>query len=127
MTYCKACPIGTNTTRTGSTSISDCVAQAKITGIVPSSDFSVKENGTISIVCNVDGSPAPTTTWTKTTGSPPSSDRVAVNYIYDLEGKLTGVEYVIAAAIASDTGTYECKAYNKINVATKTINVSVTS
>ena len=43
-------------------------AKAQIIGTVPSSDFSVKENDTISIVCNVDGSPAPTATWTKTTG-----------------------------------------------------------
>lgn len=60
-------------------------------------------------------------------GSPPSSDRVTVNYIYDLEAKLTGVEYVITAAIASDAGTYECRASNKLNVVTKTIAVSVTS
>lgn len=60
-------------------------------------------------------------------GSPPSSDRVTVNYIYDLEAKLTGVEYVITAAIASDAGTYECTASNKLNVVTKTIAVSVTS
>ncbi|XP_058970157.2 uncharacterized protein [Pocillopora verrucosa] len=127
MTYCKACPMGTNTTTTGRTSIDDCVAKAQIIGTVPTSDFSVKENDTISIVCNVDGSPAPTATWTKTTGSPPSSDRVTVNYIYDLEAKLTGVEYVITAAIASDAGTYECRASNKLNVVTKTIAVSVTS
>ena len=43
-------------------------AKAQIIGTVPTSDFSVKENDTISIVCNVDGSPAPTATWTKTTG-----------------------------------------------------------
>ena len=43
-------------------------ARAQIIGTVPTSDFSVKENDTISIVCNVDGSPAPTATWTKTTG-----------------------------------------------------------
>lgn len=60
-------------------------------------------------------------------GSPPSSDRVTVNYIYDLEAKLTGVEYIITAAIASDAGTYECRASNKLNVVTKTIAVSVTS
>ena len=61
------------------------------------------------------------------TGPHPSSDRVTVNNIYDLESKLTGVEYVISAAIASDTGTYQCKAYNKFNVVNKQINVSVTS
>ena len=61
------------------------------------------------------------------TGSNPSSERVTMNNIYDLESKLTGVEYVISAAIASDTGTYQCKANNKVNVVTKQINVSVTS
>ena len=33
-------------------------------------------------------------------GSSPSSDRVTVNKVYDLESKLTGVEYVISGVIA---------------------------
>ena len=30
MTYCKACPMGTNTTTTGRTSIDDCVGEYQI-------------------------------------------------------------------------------------------------
>ncbi|KAJ7381185.1 hypothetical protein OS493_004785 [Desmophyllum pertusum] len=125
MTTCKACPTGTNTTYTGRTSIDDCIAPVSITGTIPTADFSVNENETISIVCNVEGSPAPTATWTKISGSPPSSDRVKINSIYDLDSKLTGVEYVISGAIAADTGTYECKATNAHSNDAKQIKVDV--
>lgn len=43
-------------------------APASITGTVPEADFSAEENETISLVCNVEGSPAPTATWSKVGG-----------------------------------------------------------
>ena len=60
-------------------------------------------------------------------GSSPSSDRVTVNKVYDLESKLTGVEYVISGVIASDSGTYKCTAANTVNVVTKEITMTVTT
>ena len=43
-------------------------ASARITGTVPEADFSAVVNETISLVCNVEGSPAPTATWSKVGG-----------------------------------------------------------
>lgn len=60
-------------------------------------------------------------------GSSPSSDRVTLNNIYDLESKLTGVEYVISGVIASDSGTYKCTAANTVNLVTKEITMTVTT
>jgi len=103
------------------------VSPASITGTVPETDFSAVANETISLVCNVEGSPAPTATWSKVGGSSPSSDRVTVNKVYDLESKLTSVEYVISGVIASDSGTYKCTAANTVNVVTKEITMTVTT
>ena len=50
---------------------------------------------------------------------------MTVNNIYDLEGKLTGVDYVISKVVASDSGIYECKASNTVNTVTKQITVAV--
>lgn len=60
-------------------------------------------------------------------GSSPSSDRVTVNNIYDLESKLTSVEYVISGVIVSDSGTYKCTAANTVNLVTKEITMTVTT
>ena len=40
---------------------------------MPDADISVKENETISLVCNVEGSPAPTATWSKVGGESATS------------------------------------------------------
>ncbi|CAH3028156.1 unnamed protein product [Porites evermanni] len=124
MTSCKACPAGTNTLQNGSQSINDCVAPVQITEIVPNADLNVIESDTFSILCNVEGSPAPDATWNKTAGSLPM-DRTTINHIYDLEAKLTGVEMVITGAVVSDSGTYECKATNTQGTVTKQIYVQV--
>ena len=58
-------------------------------------------------------------------GASPSADRVTVNNIYDLEGKLTGVDYVISKVVASDSGTYECTASNTVKTVTKQITITV--
>lgn len=52
-------------------------------------------------------------------------DCVIVNYIYDLEGKFIGVEYVIIVVIVFDVGIYECRVFNKFNVVIKMIVVFV--
>ena len=43
-------------------------APVVITETVPGSDFSVHENDTFSILCNVEGSPSPSASWNKTGG-----------------------------------------------------------
>lgn len=43
-------------------------APVAITETVPGSDFSVHENDTFSILCNVEGSPSPSASWNKTGG-----------------------------------------------------------
>jgi len=124
MTTCKTCPAGTNTTYTGSTSIDDCVAPVSITDTVPNADFSVNENETISILCTVEGSPAPTASWNKTGSSLPAG-RSTVQNIYDLDGELTGVELSITNAVSADSGTYKCEASNKLGTVTRQITVTV--
>ena len=51
--------------------------------------------------------------------------RSTINEIYDLDAKLTGVEMLITGAVASDSGTYECKATNTQGTVTKQIAVTV--
>ena len=59
------------------------------------------------------------------TGSLPSSDRLTINKIYDLDLKLSGVEYFIADAVVADSGTYECQASNVHGSATKQVTIDV--
>ena len=58
-------------------------------------------------------------------GSLPSSDRLTINNIYDLDMKLSGVEYSISSAVLDDAGTYECQASNKHGSVTKQVKVGV--
>ena len=44
-----------------------------------------------------------------------------------MDMKLSGVEYVIARAVLSDAGTYECQATNPRSAAVTLITVSVRS
>lgn len=59
------------------------------------------------------------------TGSLPPTDRLTINNIYDLDMKLSGVEYVIARAILDDAGTYECQASNRYGSVTKQVKIGV--
>ena len=43
-------------------------APVQIIETVPNADFTVSENRSFSILCNVEGSPGPTATWSKTGG-----------------------------------------------------------
>ena len=54
-------------------------APVRITGTVPDANVTVQENNTISLVCNVEGSPAPTAAWSKVGGES------AVSYHRDRE------------------------------------------
>ena len=60
-------------------------APVSITGTVPDADFSVMENETISLLCNVEGSPAPTATWSKVGGESAASYLRANENKADLE------------------------------------------
>ena len=59
------------------------------------------------------------------TGSLPSSERLAIRNIYDLDNKLTGVKYSISGAVVADSGAYECKATNKHETVTKQVTINV--
>ena len=59
------------------------------------------------------------------TGSLPSSDRLTINKIYDLDLKLSGVEYFISGAVVADSGTYECQTSNVHGSATKQVKIVV--
>ncbi|XP_068704567.1 uncharacterized protein [Montipora foliosa] len=124
-TTCKACPVGTNTTYTGSKSINDCVAPVQITETVPNTDFSVNENVTFNILCNVEGSPSPTATWSKLGGGLPDG-RSSILSLYDVESKLTGIELSVTAAVLADAGTYVCTATNVLGTVTKQVTITVT-
>ncbi|XP_068704515.1 uncharacterized protein [Montipora foliosa] len=124
-TTCKACPVGTNTTYTGSKSINDCVAPVQITETVPNTDFSVNENVTFNILCNVEGSPSPTATWSKLGGGLPVG-RSSILSLYDVESKLTGIELSVTAAVLADAGTYVCTATNVLGTVTKQVTITVT-
>ena len=45
--------------------------------------------------------------------------------MYDLDNKLTGVEYSISGAVIADTGTYECRATNEYGSVTKQVGIDV--
>jgi len=124
-TQCSACPVGTNTASTGSTSRDDCLSPVRITETIPTSDHTVYENDTIALACYIGGDPTPSVSWTKVGGSLPSSDRLTINKIYDLDLKLSGVEYFIADAVVADSGTYECQASNVHGSATKQVTIDV--
>ena len=57
--------------------------------------------------------------------SPPSSDRLTIQSVYDLDNKLAGIKYSISGAVVADSGTYECKATNKYDTATKQVKIEV--
>lgn len=57
----------------------------------------------------------------------PSSDRLTINKVYDIDMKLSGVEYTILNAALSDAGTYECLAFNMHGNVTKQVRVGVTA
>jgi len=124
-TYCHACPAGTNTASTGSTSLEDCLSPVRITQIIPTSEYTTYENETFSLACYIAGDPTPTVTWTKVGGSLPSSERLTVNNVYDLDLTLTGVELTISGAVVADSGDYECKATNKHGSVTKQVKIDV--
>ena len=58
-------------------------------------------------------------------GSLPSSDRLTVNNVYDLDSTLTGVECTISGAVVADAGTYECRATNKHGSVTRQVRIDV--
>lgn len=124
-TQCHACPVGTHTASTGSTSPEDCLSPVLITEIIPSQDYATYENESISLVCYIAGDPAPTVSWEKIGGSLPSTDRLAITNIYDLDGKLAGVEYAISTAVVADSGTYKCTATNKHDSVSRQVRISV--
>ena len=45
--------------------------------------------------------------------------------MYDLDSKLTGVEYTIFSAVVADSGDYECRATNKHGSVTKQVRLAV--
>lgn len=45
--------------------------------------------------------------------------------MYDLDSKLTGVEYSISDAVVADSGTYECKAANVHGTVGKQVTITV--
>ena len=59
------------------------------------------------------------------TGSLPSSDRLTINNVYDLDLTLTGMELTISGAVVADSGDYECKATNKYGSVTKQVRIDV--
>jgi len=124
-TNCHACPAGTNTASTGSTSLEDCLSPVRITQIIPTSDYTSYEHETISLACYIAGDPTPSVTWTKVGGSLPSSDRVTLNHVYDPDSTLTGAELTISGAVIADSGTYECRATNKHGSVTKQVRIDI--
>ena len=58
-------------------------------------------------------------------GSLPSSDRLTINNVYDLDSTLTGMELSISGAVVADSGDYECKASNKHDSVTKQVRIDV--
>lgn len=52
-------------------------------------------------------------------------DRLAITNIFDLDGKLAGVEYVISTAVVGDSGSYKCTATNKHGSDSKQVRISV--
>ena len=65
-------------------------APVRITGTVPDANVTVQENNTISLVCNVEGSPAPTATWSKVGGES------AASYLQDREKTLVCNSFQLA-------------------------------
>lgn len=124
-TQCHACPVGTHTASTGSTSLEDCLSPVRITDIIPSQDYATYENEAISLACYIAGDPTPTVSWEKVGGSLPSMDRLAITNIFDLDGKLVGVEYVISTAVVADSGGYKCTATNKHGSVSKQVRINV--
>ena len=59
------------------------------------------------------------------TGSLPSTDRLTIKNVYDLDSKLTGVELTISGAVVADSGDYECKASNKHGSDTKQVKIDI--
>lgn len=126
-TQCSACPAGTRTAGTGSTSQKDCLSPVRITAIIPSSEYTVYENYTITLTCYIEGDPTPSVEWRKVGGSLPSADRLTINKIYDLDQRLSGVEYVIDRAVLDDAGTYECSAVSQYGSAKNQVKINVMS
>ena len=58
-------------------------------------------------------------------GSLPSSDRLTINNVYDLDSTLTGMELSISGAVVADSGDYECTATNKHGSAAKQVRIVV--
>jgi len=59
------------------------------------------------------------------TGSLPSTDRLTIKNVYDLDSKLTGVELTLSGAVVADSGNYECTASNKHSSVTKQVRIDV--
>ncbi|XP_068674496.1 signal peptide, CUB and EGF-like domain-containing protein 1 [Montipora foliosa] len=124
-TQCHPCPAGTNTTGTGSTSQDACLSPVRITQTIPPTDYTVYKNETFPLACYIEGSPTPSVSWKKVGGFFPSSDRLIINKVYDIDMRLSGIEYIIANAVLSDAGTYECHASNVYGAVTKQVRISV--
>ena len=52
-------------------------------------------------------------------------DRLTITNIFDLDGKLVGVEYVISTAVVADSGDYKCTATNKHGSVSKQVRINV--
>jgi len=87
-----------------------------------SSHVSGWEGGSLSIQCNVEGSPEPCVVWVKPNLDVISSDNVSERYEIDADDVLT-----ITGLRQSDAGTYKCKATNALGTVEAEISVDVSS
>ena len=58
-------------------------------------------------------------------GSPVSKDRVKVSTLRDQDNNVIGLEYAVAGAQISDSGTFECRAQNEQRTDSQQVQISV--